>query len=204
MPITVFIGGARSGKSSLAVGRAREWSNPGGVSVARLGSAVGERQPEQRGVAFVVTGVAGDTEMEERIGRHRFERDPEWFTVEAPRDLLGGVNRAISHGSDTMVVLDCLSFWVANRLMDDDIDRGCWPFIEERLAGELVEVTRLLALHPATSVIVTNEVGSGLVPDSPLGRQFRDTLGRMNAIVSLSAESAYLVVAGRILALDKP
>lgn len=192
MPITVFIGGARSGKSSLAVGRARAWSNPGGISVAR------------RGVAFVVTGVAGDTEMEERIERHRFERDPEWFTVEAPRDLLGGVKRAVSHGSDTMVVLDCLSFWVANRLMDDENDSGCWPFIEERLAGELVEVTRVLALHPATSVIVTNEVGSGLVPDSPLGRQFRDTLGRMNAIVSLSADDAYLVVAGRILALDKP
>lgn len=142
--------------------------------------------------------------MEERIERHQLERDPDWLTVESPRDLLGGVNRAISHGSDTMVVLDCLSFWVANRLIDDGNDRGRWPLIEERLAGELVEVTRVLALHPTSSVVVTNEVGSGLVPGSPLGRQFRDTLGRMNAIVSLSADDAYLVVAGRVLALDKP
>ncbi len=204
MPFTLFIGGARSGKSSLAVARARAWSNPARISVERRGSEVGECRTERRGVAFVVTGVAGDTEMEERIGRHQLERDPDWLTVESPRDLLGGVNRAISHGSDTMVVLDCLSFWVANRLMDDGNDRGCWPFIEERLAGELVEVTRVLALHPTTSVVVTNEVGSGLVPGSPLGRQFRDTLGRMNAIVSLSADDAYLVVAGRVLALDKP
>ena len=197
MPYSLFIGGARSGKSSLAVQRARAWFTP---SEAFAGA-----KARDRNVVFVVTGVAGDAEMHERITHHQRERDPAWTTVEAPLDLVEGVNTAIGHGRSSMVVLDCLSFWVANRLMDHGSDnRGGWADAEASLVRELDEVVKLLGEHPAPSVVVTNEVGFGLVPDNPLGRQFRDSLGRMNAIVSFGADTAFLVVAGRTLELSRP
>ncbi len=197
MPYTLFIGGARCGKSSLAVRRARTWSLPPDAPTLSVAQA-----PK---VVFVVTGVAGDDEMHDRIARHQRERDPAWITVEAPYDLVGGVRTALGHGPSTMVVIDCLSFWVANRLMRSGGEHvEAWVTAEGDLAQELDEVVRLLTEHPVPSVVVTNEVGSGLVPDTALGRQFRDSLGRMNALVSSGAASAYLVVAGRTLELGRP
>ena len=98
MTLTLLLGGARAGKSALAVRRARAFGGP---------------------VVFVATAEAGDAEMAERIARHREERDSAWATVEAPRDLAGALERA---PADACVIVDCLTLWVANRLDEGEAE----------------------------------------------------------------------------------
>jgi adenosyl cobinamide kinase/adenosyl cobinamide phosphate guanylyltransferase len=142
MTITLFIGGARSGKSSLAVARALDWQRDGGESESESahplgGSALGDSQLGEgmgaltRHVVFVATGSAGDAEMAERIMRHRAERPVTWSTVDAPADLVSGLRTACSpgflfsgHGAEALgsprqpaLIVDCVSMWVANHLM---------------------------------------------------------------------------------------
>jgi adenosyl cobinamide kinase/adenosyl cobinamide phosphate guanylyltransferase len=169
MPLTMLLGGARSGKSRLAV---------------RLAEAT--RLP----VAVVVTGWAGDAEMDERIARHRRERPGDWTTVEEQVDLGGALARV---PEDACAVVDCLSFWVAN-LMEAGWDA---PRIED----EAARAASRAAGRAAPTIAVSNEVGHGVVPVSALGRGYRDTLGRVNASWAAAADRALLVVAGRILPL---
>jgi adenosylcobinamide kinase/adenosylcobinamide-phosphate guanylyltransferase len=165
MSLTLLLGGARSGKSTLALRRA---------------AASG------RAVVFVATAEAGDAEMAERIARHREERDPAWETVEAPLDLAGALARP---AGDACVVVDCLTLWVANRLEEGEAE-------VVRLAGEAAAVA---AAREGPTIAVSNEVGMGVVPATPVGRRYRDVLGRVNAIWADAAGEAALVVAGRPL-----
>jgi adenosylcobinamide kinase / adenosylcobinamide-phosphate guanylyltransferase len=169
MALTVLLGGARSGKSALAVRRARTFAGP---------------------VTFVATAEAGDDEMAERIARHRAEREPAWETVEEPLDLVAPLRAA---PSDALVVVDCLSLWVANRL-----GRGAG---EREVAELAAAAAELAAARPAPTIAVSNEVGMGVVPAYELGRRYRDVLGRVNAIWAARAAEAVLVVAGRPLTL---
>ena len=171
MTLVLLVGGARSGKSSLALELVRRWRGP---------------------VTVVATGEAGDDEMAERIRRHRAERPAEWTTVEEPRDL-GGALACV--GDDDAVVVDCLSLWVANLLERGDSDLE----VEE----EARRVAAIAAARPAPTVAVTNEVGLGVVPATPLGRRYRDVLGRANADWAAAAEHVALVVAGRPLRLER-
>lgn len=170
MALSLLIGGARSGKSSLAVRRAREW--PGEV-------------------AFIATGEAGDAEMAERIERHRAERDPAWVVIEEPLELADALG---SLPEDAFAIVDCLSLWVANLL-----GRGDDAAAVERLATAAVQIASARA---GPTVVITNEVGMGVVPASPAGRGYRDLLGRVNAIWAGRADEVALVVAGRMLALE--
>ena len=192
MSLTFLTGGARSGKSSLAVRRALEWS---------------ATTPPGR-LVYVATGSAGDEEMHRRIATHQRDRDPRWVTIEAPLDLVAGVQEALTMGPCRFVVVDCLAFWVANRLMEVDTDTETtlcdWEGVERSLRNDVLTITELLGGEDTPAVIVSNEVGMGLVPDNALGRQFRDTLGRINADVAMRATDAFLVVAGRVLRLEKP
>jgi adenosyl cobinamide kinase/adenosyl cobinamide phosphate guanylyltransferase len=165
MALVLLLGGARSGKSRLAVRLAAESGRP---------------------VVFVATGEAGDDEMADRIARHRDERPVEWTTVEEPIDLAGAIAAAPEGAT---LVVDCLSLWVANVFETRDVER------EAREAAALA-VAR-------TTIAVTNEVGLGVVPATPLGRAYRDVLGRVNAIWAEAADEAYLVVAGRVLRLSE-
>jgi adenosyl cobinamide kinase/adenosyl cobinamide phosphate guanylyltransferase len=137
---------------------------------------------------MIATGEARDEEMAERIRLHRRERPQEWPTVEEPVALdaaLGGV------GADDAVVLDCLSLWVANLLeRGEDVD----PWNDRVLA--------LAQARTAPTIVVSNEVGLGVVPASELGRRYRDVLGRVNASWAAAADEAVLVVAGRMLRLQ--
>lgn len=169
MGLTFLVGGARSGKSSLAVRLAAE---------------------SRRAVVFVATSEARDEEMAARIEVHRGERPPEWSTVEAPLDLAGALAAA---PQDACVVLDCLTLWTSNAL------EAGWS--DEAVAEAAEQVAGLAAARTATTVVVSNEVGLGVVPDTPLGRRYRDVHGRVNAIFATSAERACLVVAGRALEL---
>jgi adenosylcobinamide kinase / adenosylcobinamide-phosphate guanylyltransferase len=164
-----LIGGARSGKSSLAVKLAH-----------RSGGEV----------TVVVTGTASDPEMAERIRRHRIERPVAWRVIEAPIDVAGAVTDA---EEASFLVLDCLTLWVSN-LMADGRD-------EPEIVKAAEEVAAVLVRRAGAGVVVTNEVGCGIVPMTALARAYRDVLGRVNAVFAEAAARSVLVVAGRTVEL---
>jgi adenosylcobinamide kinase / adenosylcobinamide-phosphate guanylyltransferase len=166
--LTFLLGGARSGKSALAIELASRWEGP---------------------VTFVATGEARDGEMEERIRLHKAERPAAWTSVEEPLELESALESA---GAGSAVIVDCLSLWVANLL---ERDSGEIEARSERAAA-------LAAHRKAPSIVVSNEVGLGVVPVSELGRRYRDVLGRVNTQWAAVADEAALVVAGRMLRLQ--
>lgn len=175
-PWTVLVlGGVRGGKSAYAVSRAR---------------AIGGR------VTFVATAQALDGEMEARIARHRRERPGTWQTVEERVDLPAAVARA--QAASDVVLVDCLNFWVANLLQNKpDLDHD--GVLEEAAALEAV------AVRPQSHLIlVSNEVGWGVHPETAIGRQFRDALGLVNQAVARAAEEVVLMVAGQPLTVKAP
>jgi adenosylcobinamide kinase/adenosylcobinamide-phosphate guanylyltransferase len=172
MPSTLLLGGARSGKSALAVEI--------GTRAARAG----------QDVVFVATATALDDDMTERIARHRTER-PAWPTIEEPLDLAAAL-RSVAAG--TLVIVDCLTLWVANLMLRGDDDDAI-----EALASH----TAALAAA-ATTVTVSNEVGLGVHPGNDLGRRYRDLLGRVNRAWAAAADRTMFLVAGRAVALRDP
>ena len=135
---------------------------------------------------YVATAEAGDHEMAARIRAHRSRRGPSWRTIEAPRDLPA----ALAACEGMPVLIDCLTLWLSNLLLANaDIDQET-----ERLERSLAEAA-------APIVLVANEVGSGIVPDHPLGRKFRDLQGVLNQRMAVRADRVVLVVAGLPLAL---
>lgn len=164
-----LIGGARSGKSSLAVKYA-------------------DRSRAE--VTVVVTATPSDPEMAERIRRHRAERPVAWRVIEAPVDLTGAVNDA---EEESFLVLDCLTLWVSN-LMAEGRD-------ESEIVDAAEEVSAVLARRVGDGVVVSNEVGSGIVPMTALARAYRDVLGRVNSVFAEAAARSVLVVAGRTMEL---
>jgi len=143
-------------------------------------------------VTFVATGEAGDDEMRARIARHRAERPPGWRTVEAPVRLEAAIAGV---ADDACLLVDCLSLWVAN-VMHDDAGLGELHACSRRAAA-------LSARRAGLTIAVSNEVGMGIVPATPLGRSYRDALGRVNAAWAAAADSVLLVVAGRALPLAR-
>jgi adenosyl cobinamide kinase/adenosyl cobinamide phosphate guanylyltransferase len=143
-----------------------------------------------RPVVVVVTAEPRDDEMAERIRRHRRSRPSAWTTVEAPIHLAKAVGEV---APDAFLVLDCLSLWVSNAIEAELSD--------EEIADEARGIASALAKREAPAVVVSNEVGLGIVPVNALARRYRDTLGRVNATFVAGAERAYLVVAGRALPL---
>lgn len=167
MSLTFLLGGARSGKSTLATQ----------LATRANGS-----------VTLIATAEARDEEMMERIERHRSERPQGWETVEEPLELEAALGLV---PEDQVVVVDCISLWVANLL-------ECGENAEGRNAAA-AEAARK---RPAATIVVSNEVGLGVVPVSELGRRYRDVLGRVNAQWAAAADEAALVVAGRMLRLQ--
>lgn len=139
-------------------------------------------------VVFVATAEGRDAEMAARIARHRLERPASWRTVEAPLELVRAFD---SIPARAFVILDCLTLWVANALeagwSDEDVERAA------------AAVATIAAGREQPTVVVTNEVGLGLVPETELGRAYRDLLGRVNAVFAAEAEQAYFMIAGRTL-----
>lgn len=171
--LILLLGGARSGKSAYAQRLAEE-----------LGGAR---------VLFVATAEAGDEDMARRIARHRAERPAVWRTLEVPYEVGPALARHL--GDATVVVVDCLTLLVSNLLFR----AGATPDAASAEAEVQVEVDVLMQTcqtHSATVIVVSNEVGLGLVPDNALGRLYRDLLGRANQALAAQAEAVYFLVAG--------
>ncbi|MYI82966.1 MAG: bifunctional adenosylcobinamide kinase/adenosylcobinamide-phosphate guanylyltransferase [Chloroflexi bacterium] len=177
--ISFVTGGARSGKSRFAEQLARETGRP---------------------LVYLVTMIASDEELVARIEAHRRGRPVDACTIEAPRDPVGALAEA---DGAACVLLDCLSLWVSNRLLE----LGEAPTVEAvaaldaELGGEAGRLVTLARAREGETIVVTNEVGAGLVPEYPLGRHYRDLLGRVNQRVAAAADRAWLLVAGRPLEL---
>jgi len=184
--LILILGGARSGKSAFA---------------ERLAASSG------RTVTYIATATAGDDEMRTRIAHHRASRPREWHTIEEPLDLAGAVRQAYRFAD--VLLLDCVTLWLGNMLSQEPGQReNDDKSIEElRITSNLFDeaclkqVEALLAVVQSaepnkTLIVVTNEVGLGVVPAYPLGRVYRDTLGYVNQRLAQAADRVYLMVAG--------
>lgn len=141
-------------------------------------------------VTLIATAEARDDEMAERIAAHRAARPAHWATVEEPLDLARALADAPPHAC---VILDCLTLWVSNLMLSG------WP--AARIEEEASHVAALAADRIAPTLVVSNEVGMGVVPASELGREFRDVQGRVNTVFCGAADRSVLVFAGRALDL---
>ncbi|NOZ27706.1 MAG: bifunctional adenosylcobinamide kinase/adenosylcobinamide-phosphate guanylyltransferase [Chloroflexi bacterium] len=174
--MTLVLGGARSGKSAYAQQ----------LALARGGDRV----------LYVATAEPLDEEMEERIAAHRTERPAAWHTLEAPRGVGFAIRRWLDAAKvpPAVVLVDCLTLLISNVLLKQDSSD---PATSE--AAALDEIEQLLATARETDaswIVVSNEVGMGLVPPYPLGRAYRDALGRVNQRVAAAADEVLLMIAG--------
>jgi adenosylcobinamide kinase/adenosylcobinamide-phosphate guanylyltransferase len=135
---------------------------------------------------YIATAEAGDDEMAARIAGHRARRGTQWHTVEASRALV----QALSACGAEPVLVDCLTLWLSNLML-----------AEADIGAESVQLEQVLAAANGPRVLVANEVGSGIVPSTALGRRFRDQQGLLNQRIAACAERVILTVAGLPLAL---
>ena len=175
-PVTLVLGGARSGKSTHA---------------EKLATASLHGAPPRQAV-YLATAQAGDVEMATRIVAHRARRGANWTTIEEPLKLDEALASAAAHGQPVLV--DCLTLWLSNVMLGGgDVDQA---------ADDLVRALEGVAVPV---VLVSNEVGLGVVPDTPLGRAFRDAQGRLNMRMAERADRVILMTAGLPLTLkDRP
>lgn len=161
---------------------------------ARSGkSALAERLARETGLrrTYVATAQAFDAEMARRIARHRLDRGEGWETVEAPLDLRGALAAANRPGS--VVLVDCLTLWLSNVML-----------AEGDAEAETAALCAQISALPGPVALVSNEVGMGLVPDTPLGRAFRDAQGRLNQRMASVCDLVAFCAAGLPLWLKTP
>ncbi|MFC2013861.1 bifunctional adenosylcobinamide kinase/adenosylcobinamide-phosphate guanylyltransferase [Chloroflexota bacterium] len=168
----LIIGGARSGKSTFAQELAQQLGEP---------------------VLFVATAEAGDEEMKDRIEKHKQERAAEWKTLEATTHIGRHIGQKI--GEVRVVVVDCITLLV-NNIFNQYSKQIDAHLIEEKLNNEINELVDYINTVDASFIIVTNEIGLGLVPANRIGRLYRDLLGKANQMLAQKADDVYLMVAG--------
>ena len=176
----LITGGARSGKSTLAERMAAE---------------------SGKSVAMVATAVASDDDMRARIARHKAQRFPSWQTIEEPLHIAQAVQHATTLAD--VVLVDCITTWLGNWLFarhgEDAVDEMVVSTQDYGAAlQEIDELCHVITTLPVSKAVllVTNEVGLGIVPAYALGRVYRDVLGMVNQRLAQSASRVYLMVAG--------
>jgi adenosylcobinamide kinase/adenosylcobinamide-phosphate guanylyltransferase len=172
----LIIGGARSGKSHFA---------------QELASKLGEA------VLFVATAEAGDEEMRQRIERHKRARSAAWSTLEVTTGVGRQIGEKISKAQ--VVIVDCITLLVNNifsQYSDQTGERIDAPLIEKGVMAEINELIEHVNRLDASFIVVSNEVGLGLVPATRLGRLYRDLLAKANQMLAQAADEVYLMVAG--------
>jgi adenosylcobinamide kinase/adenosylcobinamide-phosphate guanylyltransferase len=175
MSLTVLIGGARSGKSSLAVDIGRRYQ--AGCS---------------RPVSFIATAPPSDDDMRQRIARHVDERPADWQTIEEQLNLTTAVEAA----PDGLIIIDCLTLWTSNLMWDGRSDQ----YIRNQAATDAAGV----ATRTDPVVVITNEVGLGIVPDNALAQRYRDVHGFVNQTWVAAADTVLHLIAGRATKLEDP
>lgn len=160
-----------------------------GSGKSRYAQALASREEE---VVFLATALPSDDEMRAKIARHVNERPPSWKTVEAPFELEHAI---IEHGAGSaFLIVDCLTTFTANLLMVRQVN-------SEAILAKAEDIGNALLRSPASVALVSNEVGSGIVPEFPSGRQFRDILGQVNQKIARISHNVILMVAGCPLAV---
>ena len=155
----------------------------GGARSGKSAYALAQAQRLSSGpLTMIATAQALDAEMAARIARHQAERDGNWRTLEAPLDLAGAV-RSLELGD--VAVIDCLTLWLTNQML-----------AEAEIAPAIADLVAAFAESPARLIVISNEVGQGIVPDNPLARRFRDEAGWMHQKVAAAADRAVMVIAG--------
>lgn len=163
------------GRTTLILGGARSGKS-------RFAQQLAEREEDAR-LIYIATAAAHDAEMEARIARHREDRGSWWETVEEQFDLAGAIRR---HGrAGAVLLVDCLTLWLSNLMLAGRNADAATQGLLAALDGQEGQV-----------ILVSNEVGWGIVPETPLGRAFRDEAGRLNQCVAAHADAAALIVAG--------
>lgn len=163
----------------------------GGARSGKSRHAEGLARGHKGKPAYVATAEITDEEMRERIEHHRAERGPKWRTIEAPLDLTAALREADAARSFTLV--ECLSVWI-NNLMYHGRD----------VAAEVERLCEMLGGVKGHVVIVSNEVGLGIVPDNALARRFRDEAGRAHQAIAQVADEVVFIAAGLPMTLKKP
>lgn len=143
----------------------------------------------QQKVTYLATAQAFDTEMRDRITRHQNDRPSAWQTIEEPLNA----PQIIQHITTPVLLLDCLSLWVSNMMLADWKDEKILAAIDELLS----------MLQSKKTILVTNEVGFGIVPENALARRYRDTLGWVNQKCATASDEAWLLVSGLPIQLKK-
>lgn len=169
-----LLGGARSGKSY----QAEQWAREHG-----------------KNVLFVATAQAFDDDMRDRIARHRTQRPSEWHTLEVPLGVGEAILRATQQAEYDVIVLDCLTLLASNALLTLP-ENATQAQADDIILQETHALLDAYAHTHATWLIVSNEVGMGVVPATTLGRLFRDALGRANQAIATRADEVWLLVAG--------
>lgn len=182
--IILVLGGARSGKSTFAEKLAKE-----------LG---GEN------VTYMATAQALDEEMEERIAHHKSQRPVDWETLEEPTDIYQAIQGIDNRQT---VLIDCLTLYISNLLLEEnsegDLSLQQKKKLEEDIIENINQVLKYVKRKDIDLIIVSNEVGQGLVPSYEMGRLFRDISGRANQYISNKSDKVYFTVAGVPLDLNE-
>ncbi len=176
--LILVTGGARSGKSTFAEGKAKEYGQD---------------------VLYVATSKAIDEEMKQRIAKHRAQRPSEWETLEEYKNLDAALVDIMHNKS--AVLLDCVTIMITNLMLDecfdwDSLTRDEVEEIEQSVGHQIERLISLSKMSEIPFILVTNEIGLGVVPPSAIGRDFRDIAGRMNQILARAADEVYFCVSG--------
>ncbi|MGL6016629.1 MAG: bifunctional adenosylcobinamide kinase/adenosylcobinamide-phosphate guanylyltransferase [Selenomonadaceae bacterium] len=178
--LILVTGGARSGKSSFA----EKYATIHG-----------------RKIAYVATAEIRDEEMRYRIDLHKQRRPETWKTYEAPLDPNQAIRQAAADGND-LILFDCLTLYLSNLLCQPDLPADLQQQ-HDHIQGKITELIRSIKACNSTVVIVTNEVGAGIVPENALARQYRDLSGLANQAIAREAADVYLVACGLPLNIKK-
>jgi adenosylcobinamide kinase / adenosylcobinamide-phosphate guanylyltransferase len=181
--ITLLLGGARSGKSYYAQQAATQYD----------------------GVLFVATAEAGDDDMRRRIRKHQDDRPANWRTLEATTHIGSRIEDTIRQ--ESLVIIDCITLLVTNlicQIDEKDYDTCDEALLEKTVYAEIKELQECLKNVDASFILVSNEVGLGIVPDNRISRIYRDLLGRANQMLAQTADEVFFMVAGIPLRVKPP
>jgi len=170
---TLVTGGARSGKSRFAELLAAQSKRP---------------------VIYIATAQIWDEEMALRVKKHQQQRPSTWRLIEEPRNIREIFNEL--KDEDAVILLDCVTLWLTNLLLAGLAEHSQSDLVESQILSTVQEVAQLTHEIKPQVILVSNEVGQGIVPENPLSRAYRDLAGRSNQILAHSADQVYLVVAG--------